>query len=215
MDVKVVYANPNGTLSILPDADAAEATWSWRPSSVTFAAAYLTLSSAAIASNLMVLTGIVTTDRLRSPYAVLVSALCLQCAMDAAAGHYVTTKELMVGGGGSGVGTALCRIVATVTAALSTVQLITFAALTCLNAFVRADYADLPMPAAAALWAAPSMYTYVILTPTLLFSTRYFPFRCVHPHTHTHKHPSTKWWIQKGQEASSPQMAPFYFKKKN
>lgn len=186
MDVKVVYANPNGTLSILPDADdAAEATWSWRPSSVTFAAAYLTLSSAAIASNLMVLTGIVTTDRLRSPYAVLVSALCLQCAMDAAAGHYVTTKELLTvggGGGGSGVGTALCRGVATVTAALSTVQLITFTALACLNAFVRADYADLPMPAAAALWAAPSMYTYVILTPTLLFSTRYFPFRYVRAH---------------------------------
>lgn len=180
MDVKMVYANPNGTLSILPDtaAEAAGVTSSWRPSSVSFAAAYLTLSSVAIASNVMVLTGIVTTDRLKSPYAVLVSALCLQCAMDAAAGHYVTTRELLVGGGGGSA--AMCRSVATVTAALSTVELVTFAALACLNAFVRPNYDELPLPAAAAMWAAPSMYTYVILTPTLLFSTRYFPSRYVH-----------------------------------
>lgn len=181
MDVQVVYANPNGTLSILPDAAAAEATGAaspWRPSSVSFAAAYLTLSSAAIACNVMVLTGIVTADRLRSPYAVLVSALCLQCAMDAAAGHYATSRELLAGGGGGNA--ALCRGVATVTAALSTVELVTFAALACLNAFVRPNYDELPLPAAAAMWAAPSMYTYVILTPTLLFSTRYFPSRYVH-----------------------------------
>lgn len=187
MDVSVVYANPNGTLSILPDpgaeAAAAAAEASWRPSSVPLAAAYLALTSAAIASNVMVLTGIVTADRLRSPYAVLVSALCLQCAMDAAAGHYVTTRELLAGsgggadGGGGGGGTALCRGVATVTAALSTVELVTFAALACLNALVRPDYDELPLPAAATLWAAPSMYTYVILTPTLLFATRHFPSR--------------------------------------
>lgn len=182
MDVRVVYANPNGTLSVLPDpgaeaAAAAEAEAAWRPSSVPLAAAYLTLTSAAIASNVMVLTGVVTADRLRSPYAVLVSALCLQCAMDAAAGHYVTTRELLAGGGGGGGGTALCRGVATVTAALSAVQLVTFAALACLNALVRPDYDELPPSAAAALWAAPSMYTYVILTPTLLFTTRHFPSR--------------------------------------
>jgi len=177
MDVKVVYANPNGTLSILPDTAAGVSPW--RPSSVSLAAAYLTLSSAAIATNLIVLTGIVTADRLRSPYAVLVSALCLQCAMDAAVGHYVTTRELLGGGGGGGGGTTMCRGVATVTAALSAVELVTFAALACLNTFVRADYAELPLPAAATLWAAPSMYTYVILTPTLLFTTRYFPSRYV------------------------------------
>lgn len=179
----MVYAGPNGTMSILPDT--AEATGaaasSWRPSSVPFATAYLTLSSAAIASNVMVLTGVVTTDRLRSPYAVLVSALCLQCAMDAAAGHYATTRELLAGngGGGGGGGGALCRGMATVTAALSTVELVTFATLACLNAFVRPDYDELPLAAAAAMWAAPSMYTYVILTPTLLFSARYFPSRYV------------------------------------
>ncbi|XP_008180184.2 uncharacterized protein LOC100571075 [Acyrthosiphon pisum] len=173
MDVKVVYANPNGTLSILPDTAAGVSPW--RPSSVSLAAVYLTLSSAAIASNVMVLTGIVTADRLRSPYAVLVSALCLQCAMDAAVGHYATTRELLTGGGSGGA--TMCRGVATVTAALSAVELVTFAALACLNTFVRADYAELPLPAAATLWAAPSMYTYVILTPTLLFTTRYFPSR--------------------------------------
>lgn len=173
MDVKVVYANPNGTLSILPDAAAGSSPW--RPSSVSLAAVYLTLSSVAIASNVMVLTGIVTADRLRSPYAVLVSALCLQCAMDAGVGHFVTTKELLAGGGGA----TMCRGVATATAALSAVELVTFAALACLNTFVRSDYAELPLPAAATLWAAPSMYTYVILTPTLLFTTRYFPSRYV------------------------------------
>jgi len=176
MDVKVVYANPNGTLSILLDTAAGVSPW--RPSSVSLAAAYLTLSSAAIASNVMVLTGIVTTDRLRSPYAVLVSALCLQCAMDAAVGHCSTTRELLAGVPGGG-GTTMCRGVATVTAALSAVELVTFAALTCLNTFVRPDYAELPLPAAATLWAAPSMYTYVILTPTLLFTTLYFPSRYV------------------------------------
>lgn len=177
MDVKVVYGHANGTLSILPDgSEPAAGATSWRPSSVPLAAAYLTVSSVAIASNAMVLTGIVTTDRLRTPYGVLVSALCLQCALDAAAGHLATTRELMHGGGG---GAAMCRGVATVTAALSAVQLITFAALPCLNAFVRPDYAELPLPAAATLWAAPSMYAYVILTPTLLFSTRYFPSRYV------------------------------------
>ncbi|XP_022167007.1 uncharacterized protein LOC111031399 [Myzus persicae] len=178
MDVKVVYANPNGTLSIMPDTAAGASPW--RPSSVSLAAAYLTLSSAAVASNVMVLTGIVTADRLRSPYAVLVSALCLQCAMDAAVGHCATTRELLAGGGGGGGGgggATVCRGVATVTAALSAVELVTFAALACLNAFVRPDYAELPLPAAATLWAAPSMYTYVILTPTLLFTTRYFPSR--------------------------------------
>jgi len=175
MDVKVVYANPNGTLSILPDTVAGVSPW--RPSSVSLAAVYLMLSSAAIASNLMVLTGIITVDRLRSPYAVLVSALCLQCAMDAAVGHCVITRELIGGGGGGGV--TVCRGVATVTAALSAVELVTFAALACLNTFVRTDYAELPLPAAATLWAAPSMYTYVILTPTLLFTTRYFPSRYV------------------------------------
>lgn len=181
MDVRVVYANPNGTLSVLPDpgaasaaAAAAGADASWRPSSVPLAAAYLTLTSAAIASNVMVLSGIVSADRLRSPYAVLVSALCLQCAMDAAAGHYVTTRELLAGGG---AGTAACRGVATVTAALSAVQLVTFAVLACLNAHVRPDYHELPLPAAATLWAAPSMYTYVILTPTVLFAARHFPSR--------------------------------------
>jgi hypothetical protein len=175
MDVKVVYANPNGTLSILPDAAAGASPL--RPSSVSLAAAYLTLSSAAIASNVMVLSGIVTADRLRSPYAVLVSALCMQCAIDAAVGHCATTRELLAGG--SGGGATMCRGVATVTAALSAVELVTFAALACLNTFVRSDYADLPLPAAATLWAAPSMYTYVILTPTLLFTTRYFPSRYV------------------------------------
>ncbi|XP_025422873.1 uncharacterized protein LOC112692416 [Sipha flava] len=174
MDVKVVYVNPNGTLSVLPD-PAADAVSLLRPSSVSLAAAYLTLSSAAIASNVMVLIGIVTTDKLRSPYAVLVSALCLQCAMDAAVGHYAVTRDLMVGGGGGGA--VLCRGVATVTAALSTVQLVTFAVLACFNAFVRADYDELPLPAAATMWSAPSMYTYVILTPTLLFNARYFPSR--------------------------------------
>lgn len=175
MDVKVVYANPNGTLSILPDGTAGVSPW--RPSSVSLAAAYLTLSSAAIASNVMVLSGIVTADRLRSPYAVLVSALCLQCAIDATVGHCVTTRELLAGAGGGGA--TVCRGVATVTAALSAVELVTFAALACLTAFVRSDYAELPLPAAATLWAAPSMYTYVILTPTLLFTTRYFPSRYV------------------------------------
>ncbi|CAH1710390.1 unnamed protein product [Aphis gossypii] len=173
MDVKVVYANPNGTLSILPDGTAGVSPW--RPSSVSLAAAYLTLSSAAIASNVMVLSGIVTADRLRSPYAVLVSALCLQCAIDATVGHCATTRELLAGAGGGGA--TVCRGVATVTAALSAVELVTFAALACLTAFVRSDYAELPLPAAATLWAAPSMYTYVILTPTLLFTTRYFPSR--------------------------------------
>lgn len=177
MDVKMVYASPNGSLSILPDAAGAAAS-SWRPSSVPFATAYLTLSSAAIASNVMVLTGVVTTDRLRSPYAVLVSALCLQCAMDAAAGHYATTRELLADGSGGG-GAVPCRGMATVTAALSTVQLVTFAALAFFNAFVRTDYGELPLTAAAAMWAAPSVYTYAILAPTLLFSTRYFPSRYV------------------------------------
>lgn len=179
MDVKVAYVNPNGTLSIVPDATTVAGTSPWRPSSVSFAAVYLTLSSLAVASNVMVLTGIMTTDRLRSPYAVLVSALCLQCAIDAATGHYATTRELMTGGGGGPV--ALCRVMATATAALSTVELVTFAALACLNAFVRPDYNELPLSAAAALWAFPSMYTYVILTPTLLFTTRYFPSRYVRP----------------------------------
>lgn len=184
MDVKVVYADPNGALSILPDSEAAAAgsagVSSWRPSSVPLTAAYLTLSSAAIAANAMVLTGIVAVDRLRSPYAVLASALCMQCALDAAAGHYVATRELMLtagGSGGGGGGPVLCRCVATVTAALSVVQLVTFAALACLNAIVRPGHEELSLPAAAALWAAPSIYTYVMLTPTLLFSTRYFPSR--------------------------------------
>lgn len=176
MDVKVAYVNSNGTLSIVPDTTAGAGASPWRPSSVPLAAVYLTLSSLAIASNVMVLTGVMTTDRLRSPYAVLVSALCLQCAIDAATGHYATTRELMTSGGGP---IALCRVVATATAALSTVELVTFAALACLNAFVRPDYDELPLSAAAALWAFPSMYTYVILTPTLLFTTRYFPSRYV------------------------------------
>lgn len=176
MDIRVVYADSNGTLSIIPDAAAGPGTSPLRPSSVSFAVVYLTLSSAAIASNSMVLTGIVTVDRLRSPYAVLASALCLQCGLDAAVGHCVVTGELMAGGGN---GAVMCRVVATAAAALSTVQLVTFAVLACLNAFVRPDYGELPLPAAAALWAAPSVYTYVILTPTLLFATRYFPSRCV------------------------------------
>ncbi|VVC28313.1 Hypothetical protein CINCED_3A018719 [Cinara cedri] len=184
MDVKTVYAHPNGTLSIMPDDDGGEAAKAagdgspWRPSSVPFAAAYLTLSSVAIASNVMVLTGIVTTDRLRSPYAVLVSALCLQCAMDAAVGHFITTGELLAGGVGGGGGSAVCRGAATVAVALSVVELVTFAGLAAANVFVRwSDCDELALPAAAALWAAPSAYTYVILAPTLLFSTRYFPSR--------------------------------------
>lgn len=172
MDVKSVYADANGTLSVWPEPAA-----SGRPPSLALAAAYLTLSSAAIASNAMVLTGVATADRLRTPYAVLASALCVQCALDAAAGHYAATRELMQAGDGSGGGAGLaCRGVATVTAALSAVQLVTFAALAALDAFVQPDYA-LPPPAAAALWAAPSVYTYVILTPTLLLPTRYFPSR--------------------------------------
>lgn len=186
MDVKTVYAHPNGTLSILPDDDDDEAAKAagggspWRPSSVPFAAAYLALSSVAIASNLMALTGIVTTDRLRSPYAVLVSALCLQCAMDAAVGHFVTTGELLAGGAGAGGGPYVCRGAATAAVALSVVELVTFAGLAAANALVRGpDSGELALPAAAAMWAAPSAYTYVILAPTLLFSTRYFPSRCV------------------------------------
>ncbi|XP_050420720.1 uncharacterized protein LOC126833428 [Adelges cooleyi] len=181
MDVKVIHASPNGTLLILPDVDSSS-----RPP-FALSAVYLTLSSVAIVSNIMVLSGILTSDRLRTPYAVLVSALCLQCALDSAVGHYLVTKDLLsqdkttpgvmtASSFSDNVATVQCRVVATVTAALPNVQLITFAALSCLNAFARPDYV-LPAPAAAVLWAVPSLYTYVILTPTLLLSTRYFPLR--------------------------------------
>lgn len=172
MDVKLVYADSSGALSVLPDAEAGGPSPFRAPPSVPLAVAYLTLSSAAAAANVMVLTGVVAVDRLRSPYAVLASALCLQCALDAAAGHCVAARELTSAGGG---GPALCRGVATVTAALPVVQLVTLTALACLGA--RPGHDRLPLPAAAALWAAPSVYTYVALTPTLMFSARYFPSR--------------------------------------
>lgn len=193
MDVKVVYVDPNGTLSVLPETEAAGAGATpllRSPPSVSLAAAYLTLSSAAIAANAMVLTGVVAADRLRTPYAVLASALCLQCALDATVGHCAATRELLQlsagggdGGGGGGGGPILCRAAATVAAALPVVQLVTFASLVSLGALIRPGYDELPLSVAAALWAAPSVYTYVILTPTLLFSVRYFPSRCVPPVT--------------------------------
>lgn len=188
MDVKVVYVDLNGTLSVLPETEATGIGTTpllRSPPSVSLAAAYLTLSSAAIAANAMVLTGVVVADRLRTPYAVLASALCLQCALDAVVGHCATTRELLQlsagGDDGDGDGPVLCRGVATVTAALSVVQLVTFASLVSLGALIRPGYDELPLSAAAALWAAPSVYTYVILTPTLLFSVRYFSSRCVPP----------------------------------
>lgn len=188
MDVKVVYVDPNGTLSVLPETEAAGAGTTpllRPPPSVSLAAAYLTLSSTAIAVNAMVLTGVVAADRLRTPYAVLASALCLQCALDAAVGHCAATRELLQlsagSSGGDGGGPVLCRGVATVTAALSAVQLVTLTSLASFDALIRPGYDELPLSAAAALWAAPSVYTYVILTPTLLFSVRYFPSRCVPP----------------------------------
>lgn len=184
MDVKVVYVDPvNGTLSVLPETEAAGADTTpllRSPPSVSLAATYLTLSSAAIATNAMVLTGVLAADRLRTPYAVLASALCLQCALDATVGHCAATRELLQLSAGGG-GPVLCRSVATVTAALSVVQLVTFASLVSLGALIRPGYDEMPLSAAAALWAAPSVYTYIILTPTLLFSVRYFPSRCVLP----------------------------------
>lgn len=212
MDVKVVYVDPvNGTLSVLPETEAAGAGTTpllRSPSSVSLAATFLTLSSAAIATNAMVLTGVLAADRLRTPYAVLASALCLQCALDATVGHCAATRELLQlsagGGDGGGGGPVLCRGVATVTAALSVVQLVTFASLVSLGALIRPGYDELPLSAAAALWAAPSVYTYVILTPTLLFSVRYFPSRCVLPlralpgRSYVRLKHSTQWFVPAG-----------------